>query len=355
MNKPLTVEFRSHIVKELAEQEAKMRRAQKHSEPFNFQRMLTTMAGSGQLTKDCPEAAACERAANLAGEEFNPHSPVVPWAAFARRDLTVSNVVGGKTLVGADTAEAADVLRPFSLAARLGIEIVQQDKNNLLIPRVGLSTTGTWLATESSNIGGNDPSIGQTEAKPKVGGALLRGGHRFLKSSPQGVRFIQNQLAGAMGDLLDQAVLSGTGATGQPLGLKYMPGIGVITGTFDRTKALTMEQTVSGVVGDDSPLAFVTTPEVRKSIKEIQLGTSGRYLWNDTGLVDRPGHVSRNCPADTMFIGDWSKGQIVLWGGGPKIEIDPYSNFRTGAIDFRILMWADVYFNPMAFFTWTAV
>lgn len=57
-----------------------------------------------------------------------------------------------------------------------------------------------------------------------------------------------------------------------------------------------------------------------------------------------------------IFFGDWSQCLVALWGAGLDIQVDPYSSFKTGAVQVRILMHCDISFlKPESFSRWTLI
>jgi len=290
----------------------------------------------------CYEASLCEAAAIAQGSAFNQRAAVVPWGALMQRDLSVGVPSAGGYLAGSKTTAAVDGLRPYSLAARLGCTFIENQVQDLMVPDVTANATGMWLADETSSITVNAPVIGVTTCKPKTAGAVIRGSFQFMKQAGQSEQFIRAQLLGAMGDLLDEALFQGTGLNGQPQGLATLPGVNETTGSFDYQAALAMESAVSAAVGDDSNLAFAMDPMMRGLLKQTpMLSTS---VVNEHGLVLRPVFVSKNVATNHIYLGDWKHAQITLWGSGIQLEVDPYTSFKTGAVQFRALMFADIQF-----------
>jgi len=324
------------------------------AENFNLLKVLRAMSEQTFLPGSSYEANVVQAAAVSQGADFNPQSVIIPWGALAQRDLTVATPTAGGRLVGANTSQAVDALRPHCLAARLGVKFAENQMQDLLTPNVTTPTTGVWLANEASQIPNSDPVINLNSSKPKTAGALIKASFNFMRQSGQSEQFIRGQLLECMGGMLDAALFAGTGADGQPTGLDIAAGIPASSGVFNLINGLAMETEVSAAVGDDSALAFATTPVVRGLLKQAP-GTFN-FLWNNDKLVDRPGYVSSNVPTSRIFLGDWKNAQITLWGAGLQIDVDPYSGFKSGSTQVRILMHADItILKPTAFFKWTSV
>ncbi len=341
---------RAAIARDLASFWAEMGGTPKPEENFSVMRMLNSMAEQDFHQGKSHEANVCQAAALSQGGAFDPQRAVIPWGVFAR-DLNVAAPSAGGNLVGSVTSNPLDVLRPYSIVARMGVESDPGLTQNLLVPNLGTAVTGKWLANESDTLNTSDPVIGVTTSMPKTGGALVKASYKFMRQAAQAERFIRQQLLGAVGAMLDQAVLQGTGASGQPTGLLVAAGVGAQSGAVTHANMLDILATLGAANANDDNIRFLTTPAVRRLLQAREtVSTSGRMIWEKGQLVDTPANVSTYCPAATIFAGDWSQCRIAMWGAGLQIEVDPYTSFSTGAVQVRVLMHVDVNFmKPAAF------
>lgn len=336
---------RVNIAKSLASFYSEMSGSKPPEERFSLARMLNLMVNQKFDSGSCYEARVCQAAALSQGRSyFSPQSAIVPWGAL-QRDLTASTPFAGGNLLAAKTGDPMDVLRPFSVVSRMGVSVVDNLAANLLLPSVGTAATGQWLASESSSITSTTPTIGQISSTPKTAGALIKASFQFMKQAQTADAFIRAQLLSAMGAALDAAVLQGSGASGQPTGLSIAAGVNAQSGAVTHANMLDALETLGNAKADDEKVAFLTTPSVRRLLQARETVTgSGRMLWAGNELVDKPGFVTTDCPAGTIYAGDWSQVLIALWGSGIEIVVDPFSSFQTGAIQVRVLMHADVNF-----------
>jgi len=334
---------RVNIAKDLASFYAEMAGTKPVEEKFSMSRMLNLMAAQKFDTGSCYEEGVCRAAAIAQGSgHLGKQAAIVPWGAL-QRDLTASTPFAGGNLLAAKTGDPMDVLRPFSVVARMGCSTIDNLATDLLLPNVGTAVAGEWLASEASPITASTPTIGQVSSRPKTAGALVKASFRFMKQAQTADAFIRSQLLTAMGAALDAAVLQGTGASGQPTGLSIAAGLNAQSGAVTHGNMLDALETLGNAKADDEKIAFLTTPSVRRLLQARETVTgSGRTLWTGNELVDRPGFVSTDCPAGTIYAGDWSQVLIALWGSGIEIVVDPYTSFQTGAIQVRVLMHADV-------------
>jgi HK97 family phage major capsid protein len=320
---------------------------------FSLARMIRAMSSEDFRAGSSYEAEVCQAAALAAGQgasDLNPQSAFVPWAALGR-DLIVGTPAAGGRLVGAQVARAVDVLRPFSVVSRMGIQTRENLRQDLLVPNLSTPVTGQWLADESTAIAASDPVTGLTTAKPKTGGALIRASFNFVRDAEQSESFVRAMCLATVGGMLDQAVIAGSGAAGQPVGILAQAGVTSQTGAATLANMLGAVQVVSEADADDEQIRVLSTPGVRTLLQQREaVATSGSMLWSKGTVADKPAFVSTQCPAATMIFGDWSQVLVSFWGPGVRIEVDPYTSFKTGAIQVRVLMFADVsVLKPAAF------
>jgi len=144
----------------------------------------------------------------------------IPLAALEMRN-TVSADVPNPT----QTRPIIDRLFPASVAARLGVQTVNITQGSVEWPVATAGAIAGWAATEGANVPGPNPS--QTAermlAPDHTLGAHMRITRKALKQAGEGLeQAIRRDMNGAVGAELDRAVLMGTGANGQPLGI--VPG-----------------------------------------------------------------------------------------------------------------------------------
>ena len=329
-------------------------------EDFSIMRMIDAMANQTFNRRDSYEGALCDAAARANLSEFDPQRAVVPWGVFADRNLTVSASAAGGNLVGAQLGDVLDVLRPYSVLANMGVRTVEPGAENLMVPNVTTAATGQWLADEGSALSDSNPVIGVLSVAPKTAGSLIKASFNFVRQARQGEAFIRSQLQGAMAETLDRAILQGAGNSGEPTGLLVANGVSAQSGSATSLKMLDMLAVVATANANDDNIKFISTPAVRRTLQGrvcvFDTQTGYRPVWDRNTLADKPATVSTACPTSTIFAGDWSLCSVAFWGGGLQIEVDPFSSFKTGVVQVRVLMHCDVYFEkPGAFVRHTAV
>lgn len=324
----------------LALQRAAERRAQ---EPrVNLARLIQNRAMD---TWHGADREALEEYARSKGVTFDPHRPEIPFSALpARRDLTVASASGGGYLVGTETQEAIDVLRPWSVTMRAGLQVEAGLVGNQVVPRTSGNVTPVWQPTEGTQVTPSQPTLGQIALTPKTVGGVVQFS-RQLAQQANAEAFVGRELARTIGTAVDQAALNGSGASGQPTGLIITSGVQTQSGTTLNAGVRTMKRKAAEANVDDSRIAYISTPAVRELLEGREIVTgSGRFVWDDDKVADRPAYVTTDMPAATMICGDFGHVYVGIWGEAFVLEVNPYepTNFRAGVIQARVLVSCDV-------------
>lgn len=344
---------RAGIARELARYYAELAGTDDKPVPrFSLARVIAEMEHPTGL-RDGYEREICGGAAMSVGENFDQHRVLIPFAALATRDLSATG--GGSAggyLVGTALGEPFDVLRPWSVVASAGMTVLPNLRENFVIPRVATASTAGWLAGEGSTIAAGQPVLGQTAMTPKHAAVTLNFSRQWRLQAEASEMLLRQQLLGAVGELLDVAVLAGSGAAGQPLGLVNTANIGTQSGSsLAHTGILNMRETVLTAGGQEQNLRWIGTPGVQEILgARERVAAGGRHLWDDGAILGRPAHATKNAPASTLMCGDFSKAILGLWGAAVRVEINPYQDFKAGILAARVILTCDVAFPmPQAF------
>jgi HK97 family phage major capsid protein len=313
---------------------------QRLAREFSVARLVGQLSEEDGL-RDGPEYELCTEAARGELGGLDRRRPIIPWSVFQQRDATVAGT--GGYLVGVDSAEAVDALRPWSVAARAGITIMSGLRNNMTLPATDTTTTGYWLNTEGTTVTESTPAIGQVALSPKTAGAMLEFSRLLQLQSPGIETVLRRDLLRTVGSLVDAAIFNGSGSGGEPLGLLGTSGVGATAGaSLDWADVLGMQESIAAANADDANVAFIATPAVRKLLSGRERATGSGFIWGDGRIAGAPGYVSTDVPTATMIAGDWSNVVLGLWGPGFEFAVDPTAGFKAGIIAARVLVSCDV-------------
>ena len=306
--------------------------AKPNREPFNVARMLLALS---EERFDGPEFSVLRR---TLGDAFNPRAPIIPLAELTR-DLTASG--SGGYLVPTDTPAPQSLLRTYSVVAQAGVTILDGMVGNGTIPIVTARPTITWVPDEATPLNATAASIGSAAVTPKQAAALTVASGQLLRQSPYAEPLIRQQLLEAAGLALDTAVLAGSGADGQPLGILNTSGIGTQSGTsLAQAGVVHMKKLVADSGAQDEGMRFIGSTDARELLEKRERATGLGFIWDNGKVASLPAYATTVMPAATLLCGEFSKCLATVWG--VQVLADPYSEFRTGKVQFSVRMLVDV-------------
>jgi len=276
---------------------------------------------------------------------------------YLARDLSKATLSAGGALVGAEKLPVADLLAPWSVAAQAGVTVLSlTGDGDVSIPKTSASMTGYWLTNEATAVTQSDLSLGVNNLSPKNLGTYTKFSRQLLRQSNIGDALLQQHMLALIGRTFDAAILTGSGASGQPTGIENTASVNATTGAFSLTTALTMEENAATQGASDNQVGFVTTPAVRRILKARtpDAGSAGELIWRSSAdgdtLAGRRAHVANYAPSATVYCGPWNDCVLAVWGV-PMLELNPYdpTDFKSGMVGARMMLSADVAFlHPTA-------
>lgn len=288
-----------------------------------------------------------EESARQNNQAFDPLKPYVSF-----RDLAAAVGSAGGYLKQTETREAIDILRPWSVTARAGLLVESGLVGDIAVPKVTVKTSPSWLATETAQVSPSTPTLSQVSLTPKTVGDVIVFS-RQLAQQTHADRFVGRELLRTIGTAIDQAVINGTGASGQPLGILNASGVQTQSGTTLNAGVSTMKRKAGEANVTDESIMFLSTPSVRELLEGRERTTGGgRFVWEKDQVADRRAFVSTDVPTSTMLCGDMALVFLGIWGQGFVLEINPFDpvGFKSGLIHGRMLMSCDVaVLHPSAF------
>ena len=314
----------------------------KEKAEFSFARAVIA-AGQGGLQGSL-EAEMLADATRNAQKQFRPNQFFLPFELLmGNRALTAAGTggTGSEFLTSQPALFALDALRPYSAPLRAGARMLSLPEG-AAVPVVTAASTGNWLADENAQITPGQPTVGQVSLTSHEAGILTRISHKLSRQTDIDT-FMRRELLRTVAGTLDLAILGGTGADGQPLGIVSTPDIGTVSGTsFDGDASAEMLEQVS--TADDQPnLTWIGTPTVRKLLSRRPTFTgSAKAIWDDLLIDGWPAYASRVCPDGSLVLGDFQEVVVVLFADGVEVVVNPFSDEKQGLISYRAWLSADV-------------
>jgi HK97 family phage major capsid protein len=182
-----------------------------------------------------------------------------------------------------------------------------------------------------------------------------------MKQAKDPERYIRRELLKTAGEVIDTAVLNGSGASGQPRGIINITTISTQTGTsLDRADVLAMKKNAADANAAEETISFIGTTAVAQLLEGRTNETGGgTYIWQDGKIVNCRAYASTTMPSATLLSGAMSEVTLGLWGSGITIETNPYDPvlFKTGVVQLRVIVLCDVALGcaPTAFTKATSI
>lgn len=266
----------------------------------------------------------------------------------AKRDLTVATAGAGGYLVSTDNVGFIEMLRNRSVAFRMGARRLSGLQGNVTVPRQSAAATAYWLANEATQATESQQTFVQISLAPKTVAAYTEVSRLLLlQSSPSAEAIVTDDLAQVAALAADLAVISGSGASGQPTGILNTSGIGSVTGT-SLAYAGILEFQTDVATANVTPLrgGYVTTPAVAALLMQrARFSNTDTPLWSgniwDGQVSGFPAMSSNQMASATMVFGDWQEVVVGEWGV-LEVEVNPYANFQAGIIGVRAMYSLDV-------------
>lgn len=297
-------------------------------------------------------------------------------AAGIRSQYQVGTPASGGNLVATNllAANFIDYLRAKARVMQLGATMLTGLVGNVSLPRQSGTGQVFWVA-EGANVGEAEATFDLVSFSPKTVGAysvITR--QMMLQSTPDIEMLARNDLYQTMVLGIDNAAIQGQGASGQPLGILNMGGIGQVVGGANGSQIsiddlIDLETAVANANADEGSLAYLSNSKVVGYLKKLK-STTGQYLWTNNPMGQRsgtPGEIngysfarsnqvpsnltkgtSTDCSA--VIYGNWSDLVIAEWGV-MEILPNPYgTGFAAGSIQLRALQSVDINARHVASF-----
>ena len=263
------------------------------------------------------------------------------------RGLDVGTPGKGGELVATDLRvdQFIDILRNRTVIARLGARMLSGLEGDVDLPKKVGKGNFYWLA-EGEDVQNSDFDLSTLSLKPKtIAGAIPVTRKLRKQASMSTEALIIADLMDGIGVSIDHAMLHGTGANNQPLGLLNQTGLGAVeypNAGFDWPSAVALETKISTYNADVGSLAYLTSVAQRGAAKTKQVfdGT-GERIWTKENEVNGYNAVATNqMEGDDWLFGDFSQILIGMWGV-LDLKPDPYAQAASDGLVVRVFQDVD--------------
>ncbi|HSW65200.1 MAG TPA: phage major capsid protein [Dissulfurispiraceae bacterium] len=311
---------------------------------YSIVRAMRQIAETGRLSG--LEKEASEATAKVVRREAKGF--FIPQDVMTRTMGVMDSTKGGYTVGQVVSGDLIELLRNKALVAQLGAISMTGLVGNVAIPRVTGGATAYWLP-ETGQVDATDQAFGQLGLVPhRLVGDTAYSKELLMQSSIDVEMFIRGDLVRVLTIEKDRACITGSGASGQPLGIMNTSGIGSVSfgGAPTWAKVVEFETKLADANADAGSIAYLTTPAVRGKWKSTpKVSAQALFLWEGgtggTGIANGyRAEATKQVPNDKVIMGNWNDFIIADWAG-IDVVVDPYSLKKQGLIETTVTLWTD--------------
>ncbi len=251
------------------------------------------------------------------------------------------------------------LLRNSTILRSLGARVLSGLRGDVVIPKATSASTAYWL-NEGDPLTESNPAYTSIRMEPKHVGALTAFSRQLaLQSNPAIEQLLRDDIAAVIGLAVDKALIHGTAAAKQPVGILNVSGVQTASlATLDWPAVLAVFEKLALV--NITPNAMLTHAKVATKLgATLKSTTAGaEYILQGGTVNGLAAHVTNQLDAKAgspakgrMIVGDFSEMVIGEWGA-TEVLANPYAAgyYEKGDVQLRILHTMDaVVRRPEAF------
>ena len=290
--------------------------------------------------------AEFQQEAKRQGIEAKKGGLLVPTSIFEKRATQTTTTQAAIVPDDYRADQFVGLLRNSLIVKSLGARVLTGLRGDVVIPRQTGTSTAYWLA-EGDALTESAPGFDTIGLSPKHVGALSSLSRQLLQqANPAIEQLVRDDFAAVIGLAVDKALLHGTAANKQPLGILNVTGIQTASlATLDWDAIVAMLEKLG--LENVAPNAILThakaATKLQTTLKDSVAGAE--YLMQDGRVAGLPAYVTNQLDAKTgtpekgrLIAGDFTSLVIGEWGA-TEILANPYAAgfYEKGAIQLRIL------------------
>lgn len=233
-------------------------------------------------------------------------------------------------------------LREALVARRLGVRVLTGLSGDLSIPKYGSGLETGWVA-EGGAVPDHEMAFDSVTLGPKhVGGKTEMSRQLIQQSSPSIEQLVRDDLAFLIAKQIDRAIIAGTGASNEPLGVLNFTG--AQTGTLATLNWKAVLDMVQQLEDEEIFGGTWLTTGTAKTVLASTLKESGLpgYLLEGGRMADRALSVTRSLEGDSngqpIILGDFSQILLGIWSE-LDVLVNPFAEpaYSRGGVQVRAM------------------
>lgn len=303
--------------------------------------------------------AEFQQEAKRQGIEAKKGGILVPTSIFEKRATQTTATSAAIVPDDYKADQFIGLLRNSLIVKSLGARVLTGLRGDTVLPKQTGASTAYWLS-EGDSLTESNTTYSSVKLEPKHVGALTALSRQLIQqANPAIEQLVRDDFSAVVSLAVDKALLHGTAANKQPVGILNVSGIETASlASLDWEAVLAMLEKLA--LQNATPNAIITHPKaatvLQTTLKDSVAGAS--YLMQGGRMADLPVHVTNQLDAKTgtpstgrVIAGDFSQLVIGEWGA-TEILANPYAAgyYEKGDVQLRILHTMDaVVRHPKAF------
>jgi HK97 family phage major capsid protein len=284
---------------------------------------------------------------------------LVPTSIFEKR--ATMTTTGAAAVVPDDyrADQFIGLLRNSLIVRSLGARVLPGLKGDTPLPKATGSATAFWVA-EGDALTESGTTYGSVKLEPKTVGALTAFSRQLaLQGNPAIEALLRDDISAVVGLAVDKALIHGTAAAKQPVGILNVSGIqtaNLATLTWAAIVAMLEKLGLENITPNAVLTHAKAATKLQTTLKDASAGSV--YLMDGGRVAGLPAYVTNQLDAKAgtpdkgrVIAGDFSQIVIGEWGV-TEILANPYAAgyYEKGDVQLRIMHTMDaVVRHPKAF------
>ena len=284
---------------------------------------------------------------------------LVPTSIFEKR--ATMTTTGAAAVVPDDyrADQFIGLLRNSMIVRSLGARVLTGLRGDTVLPKATGAATAYWIA-EGDSLTESNTTYSSIKLEPKTVGALTAFSRNLaLQSNPSIESLLRDDISAVVGLAVDKALLHGTAAAKQPVGILNV--VGIQTANLATLSWVTIVALLEKLgLENITPNAVLTHAKAATKLQTTlkNAANGAEYLLQGGRLAELPAYITNQLDAKAgspatgrVIAGDFSQIVIGEWGV-TEILANPYAAgyYEKGDVQLRIMHTMDaVVRHPKAF------
>ena len=284
---------------------------------------------------------------------------LVPTSIFEKR--TTMTTTGAAAVVPDDyrADQFIGLLRNSLIVRQLGARVLSGLRGDTVLPKATGAATAYWVG-EGDALTESNTTYSSIKLEPKTVGALTAFSRQLaLQSNPSIEALLRDDISAVVGLAVDKALIHGTAAAKQPVGILNVSGIQTANlATLSWVTIVAMLEKLG--LENITPNAVLTHAKAATKLQTTlkNAANGAEYLLQNGRVAELPAYITNQLDAKAgspatgrVIAGDFSQIVIGEWGV-TEILANPYATgyYEKGDVQLRIMHTMDaVVRHPKAF------